>query len=1363
MIKSYTKPLLLLLAFVLLLPVIFFGQVTKAKYYLTYEESLKSYTCHMVVTQGNASLANQRQMGKSKVSIATYGYQITNIKSRAPYVDGLGSAMEPIQWVINDTTSVNSGYISFVPFNGVSYFDTLAVNDTIALFSFQTFPVDTCGTEIRLFNNPTDLYPNSSITLALVENFKNIISIGTASNLYDGNIISPNRPKINGSGLACIGDVITLTPPNLPGTWSNPPSGLATLSGNALTITGAGTIQLTYNANTDECRYTLAPIVSNFTPSIDIPSNNICLGSSIQISPSLPGVWTSSNPSVLTVNSTGKATAVGTGMAKITYINPTTGCISAPTPDITVAAGPVITFNGPKSICVGNTTSLSPTSGGTWSVQNTSVGSITNGGIFTGISSGNTYAIFTSSNNSCQAFSDTIKVSTGATITFSGPTTICAGQTLLAIANGSGVWSVTNPSIAGIDQTGRITAIAPGATTIKLTNSIGCVSESSQPIVVVAAPVLSGGPIDLCIGETTIISAPSTSGQWISSNPLVATIHPTSGLVTALSAGETQITITNITGCLSNPLTIIVNPNPMIHDTINTVCIGGTIQLFANGTGGSWFSNNQSIATVNSNGIITGVSQGMTSVVYTSSEGCKSNPYNINVTSNAQVTFIGPSTICVGSQTQMAPNPSNGTWSSSNPNVASVNNNGLVVGIAPGSVTISYLPSTGGCTYLPSPALVVIGNNIVLPDTIKLCRNSSFSLNPPVTGTWTSENTNIATVTSPNGVITGHNVGITKVSVANSSGCIKSVVVKVIAEPSYIIPNKLTQCVGDTIEFQPSGSGVVWTSNNTNIARVVGGNKIVGVASGPASFTLTVNNQSCSTTTPVFTFRNAPQVSVQGGVSSICVGSMAQLIPSSGGTWSFAAPTVATVTSSGQVTALAPGIAAFQFMDTIGCESELLMLTVNPSPTITNAYNPKYCVGNTLTMQSNVDGQWASSNPNIATIDANGLANFLGSGTIRFSITTAQNCRTNTTEIIVNPKPTISISGPNAVCPNSMVTLTATGGSSYVWSNSQTTNSATFAVGNSILIAEVTVTDDQTCSNTAQKIIELLPTPTISFTGSNVVCMGGKVNITALGGINYQWSNGANVPTINVGAGVYLVTVTGSNNCSSTGSITVEELAPPKAEIIGPSMVCPGSCTLLTALGGVSYLWTSGSTQPNNCVIAGPTSVTVTDINGCTATASTTITLLPQPTIGISSNTIVVGMQVVLNSNSAGTWMSANTTIASIVDNQRVLGNSEGMADLIFTDAVTGCADTIKITVLKSSSTDNNNDIKIKIYPNPSQEKVFISCSEQIIDAKLMDNHGHIIMSSISSEESIAHLSQGIYVVKIKTKKGESYHKIIKI
>jgi gliding motility-associated-like protein len=242
------------------------------------------------------------------------------------------------------------------------------------------------------------------------------------------------------------------------------------------------------------------------------------------------------------------------------------------------------------------------------------------------------------------------------------------------------------------------------------------------------------------------------------------------------------------------------------------------------------------------------------------------------------------------------------------------------------------------------------------------------------------------------------------------------------------------------------------------------------------------------------------------------------------------------------------------------------------------------------------------------------------------SITDANGCTATASVIITEPTAiTATItSQTNASCfgETGSATVTATGGTlgySYIWSNGGLTDTA---IGLAAGVHSVTVSDLNNCTATASVTITAPTAITATITSqTNASCFGetGSATVTATGGTlgySYIWSNGGLTDTaIGLAAGVHSVTVSDLNNCTATASVTITAPTAITATItIQTNASCfgqTGSATV-TATGGTlgySYIWSNGGlTDTAIGLAAGVHSVTVSDLNNCTATALVTIT-----------------------------------------------------------------------------------------------------------------------------------------------------------
>src|SRR4029079_4806242 len=153
------------------------------------------------------------------------------------------------------------------------------------------------------------------------------------------------------------------------------------------------------------------------------------------------------------------------------------------------------------------------------------------------------------------------------------------------------------------------TGVSAGTSVITYTDNNGCQKTATITVDIVTIT----GTLTICGTGTTQLTGSGTAAAvtpWVSATPAVATVNST-GLVTGVSAGTSVITYTDNNGC-QKTATVTVNAIPTITGTL-TICGTGTTQLTGSGTAAAvtpWVSATPAVATVNSTGLVTGVSAG---------------------------------------------------------------------------------------------------------------------------------------------------------------------------------------------------------------------------------------------------------------------------------------------------------------------------------------------------------------------------------------------------------------------------------------------------------------------------------------------------------------------------------------------------------------------------------------------------------------------------------------------------------------------------------------------------------------------------------------------------------------------------------
>ena len=287
-----------------------------------------------------------------------------------------------------------------------------------------------------------------------------------------------------------------------------------------------------------------------------------------------------------------------------------------------------------------------------------------------------------------------------------------------------------------------------------------------------------------------------------------------------------------------------------------------------------------------------------------------------------------------------------------------------------------------------------------------------------------------------------------------------------------------------------------------------------------------------------------------------------------------------------------------------GCDSVVtLFLTVNP--TYDSSITRKICQGDSVVF-------------NGVTLKSSGVYvdTLQSSGNGCDSIVTLY--------LTVNPLPTAQIIPTAAtICEGDSVTLTAVGGTTYIWSKDDMILDKT----HTLIVKEtgaysVEVTDTNNCSAMANFTLTVNSLPNVSISGNTSICQGQTTTLAASGDGSYLWSNASTQTSISVSqSGTYTVTVTNMHNCSATASVTVTVNPLPVVTITGESCICLGDNVTLTAMGASSYTWNNASTNPSITVgNAGTYTVTGTDANGCANTASKPVAVNPTYNIPISAS-----------------------------------------------------------------------------------------------------------------------------------------------
>jgi uncharacterized protein YjdB len=862
--------------------------------------------------------------------------------------------------------------------------------------------------------------------------------------------------NVTGPSVICINSTTVLSP-TTGGTWSSSNSVIASVSSSGV-VRGIspGSATFIFTKAGGCASLPTSAVTVSAAPTVNITgANSICINGTTKLSPTTGGTWSSSNTRIASVSNDGIVTGLSVGSATFTFTK-IGGCMSLPTRAVIISSCPVGNITGPSVICVNGTTTLSPTTGGTWTSSNKAVATVTNLGVVKGISAGSATFTYTKTGTCSSLATPAVTVNSIPVVSVTGSSSICINGTTKLSPTTDGTWSSSNTRIATVSNDGTVTGLSVGSATFTFTKTGGCTSLATRAVTVNSCPVGSiTGPSAICIDGTTTLS-PTTGGIWTSSNKAVATVT-NSGVVKGISVGSATFTYTKTGTCssLATPA-VTVNASPVVSITgSNSVCIGGTTSLSPTAAG-TWSSSNPAVATVNNSGVVIGVSAGTATFTFTKSDGCASLPTAaVTVNGNLAASISGANAICINSTTTLSPS-TGGTWSSSNPAVATVNNSGIVTGVSAGTATFTFTKSDG-CASLPTAAVTVNGNLAAsISGANTICINSTTTLSPSTGGTWSSSNPAVATVNN-SGVVTGVSAGTATFTFTKPDGCasLPTAAVTVNGNLAASISGANTICINSTTTLSPSTGGT-WSSSNPAVATVNNSGVVTGVSAGTATFTFTKPDGCASLPTAAVTVNGNLAASISGA-NTICINSTTTLSPSTGGTWSSSNPAVATVNNSGVVTGVSAGTATFTFTKPDGCASlPTAAVTVNGNLAASISGANTICINSTTTLSPSTGGTWSSSNPAVATVNNSGVVTGVSAGTATFTFTKSDGCASLPTAVItVNTNPTV-----RAIIGGSNITVGSTtqlenNTTSGVWSVTNISGSAT--VSTTGLVTGITV------------------------------------------------------------------------------------------------------------------------------------------------------------------------------------------------------------------------------------------------------------------------------------------------------------------
>jgi len=1217
------------------------AQVTSVDYQLKYDTTECQYDAYIIINAGSATTIPQRIQFNAQYSIIVpTGTALTVTESYMPLQsNSTYTGVTPLTWskgtpIIAPASQPESDFHSITPDLGItSHYNDLAAGDTVKIFSISVDTVFDCALGIRIYENGVD--PDSDAAGMGMADFSNGFTLGSINQIYSANSTQnyPPQPLIVSISNACSDGVeIDLTAETstcqgpMTYSWTGPDSYTSTTEDVDITPALPANNGIYEVVITDAfgCKDSIT-IDATSKPDAGVDST-VCAGSTTTIYGTSPttGTWVQS-----TGNGFGASLApLAGGATEVTFNNFATGTYDivysipgcSDTMQFTVNPAPLVNIADSQICENATTTAASNILGGTWVSSDTLVATIVDSsGVITGQASG--VATFTyTAPTGCTANTSALTVNPGPTVTVTGGDTICVGGFTFVNPTSGGTWASSNDAIATVTDGGIVEGVTAGDVTLTFTDtSTGCSSDGLD-INVTALPVATfTGSDSICVNGTTTLT-PATGGTWTSSNPVVATIN-NSGNVTGIAVGTATFTFTNTaSGCASAPsdiLRVLADPTvAFIGD--DRLCIGETSSVSPN-TGGTWVSNNLAVATIIAGtGVITAVTQGVVTFTFTdAATGCTSTTPGL-IVDPVPTTSTDFDSICITSTALLSPS-TGGIWLALDSGIASLVGN-TVTGVSSGDAGFLFTDNGTGCVSDTLFINVDSGPTTNLTGPNQICIGTTTNIEPTTGGTWSSSNASIAAIDNF-GVITGVGSGVATFTFTSATTlCASDPSDPVNVTPAPIVTAPSTSlCIAETMNVTP-GFGGTWTSSDAGVATVNPATGLVtAVSAGSVTFTFTDSFTGCTATTAIVTINEVPVV-LFTAPDEICVGFTTAVSPTSGGSWTSASPLVASIDNAGNVTGLSAGTSILTYTDTnTGCASETLTVTVIAATPVSITGDDELCIGETSSVSPTTGGVWVSSDTDVAIITNAGVVTAVSGGQATFTFTagTGQCTSTDTDPITVHGPESIVLTD-NELCIGEATTATTTALGTWT-STSPLIASIDPNTGAILALTEGTTTfiftnSTTTCVSDESAELTVNPVPVVSVTGPDEICVGENTQLfPSVGGI---WTSSA--PAI-------------------------------------ATIANDGEVTAVSAGGPVTFTWTNNAT-------------------GCTSNASDPITVTPGPTTTVNDDELCIGENTQLLPSSGGSWVSANSSIATVTTGGLVQGVGAGVTEFTFTSSTTGCS-----------------------------------------------------------------------------------------
>ncbi|MBI2967461.1 MAG: PKD domain-containing protein [Bacteroidetes bacterium] len=853
--------------------------------------------------------------------------------------------------------------------------------------------------------------------------------------------------------------------------------------------------------------------------------------------------------------------------------------------------------------------------------------------------------------------------------------TFCPGDTVtfLALGGTTYLWQFPGASTStGFLVSHAFDSMGVWPVSVIITNGCG-VSDTLYDTIIVSNTQVPGSWFDVndnfaCGGDTLFFDA----GGWFGNAPVVhfwdfgdGTTSSLENPAHAYSAGGVySVTHTVTNGCgTGNPeeRSIIVDVPVVDFSGLGlSYCLNASpVNLNGNPGGGIFSGSGISGSFFDPPAAGTGIHN--ITYSYTNSNGCPGSNTHITTVSPLPPADAGTDRfMCSGDTFQL--NGTGGVYYSWSPS-SGLSDTMIPDPIAsPSASTPYYLTVTDsqGCSATDT-VFITVASSLTAdagPD-VDLCEGDSVMLNGSGGGAYSwypsggLSNTTIANPYASPSATTVYYMAVSSASCSDTD----SVVVTFFTPLSVNITasDSVIRCPGNTVNLtSSSAAGYLWSTGNTSSSITVG-------VSGAYSVTITDAN-GCNNTATLFIPAVPPMITALNVTNSTCVGVCNGSIDAgvSGGappyTYQWDDPLSQTTSF---ISGLCIGTYHLTVTDDNGCVmTDSATISQPPPLAATNSVNNVSCYDScngsaTLSVTGGLPPYNFTWSSGATSATATGLC----ADTFGVTITDLKGCLLTSSVIITKPsKIATNVTSAGITCNggtcDGTASVSASGGTpgySYLWS----TGDSTLSMPNLCTgVYYVAVFDGNNCNVIDSAIISEPTAITATAAATAASCNGvcdGMATANPGGGTPpyfFAWSTGATIDTASgLCPGTYTVTVTDAKGCSKIDSTSVTEPATLTAVVSVTNINCNGDCNGIAQVipaGGTpsyNYLWSNVSTDnPQTGLCPGTYYVTVIDANGCTDTASGTITEPPAWLASVSGTD---------NTCSGGNSGSADVTVTN--------------------------------------------------------------------------------------------------------------------